>query len=658
LCKMKIATAFLLLVACVGAVSAIDQCSQYTSCTTCLPNNFCGWCSPTAVVYNNGTLGSRCADQRDAPWTCDNLYQTTTCVRGYTCDHTAGQCVLAAPGEGNTKAHCEATCTKQTQFKCNFTTLQCESCVAGEPGCSKQDKASCDGYCKTPETLYKCDATSRTCSACAHPYCTSDSQCPGSYCDIKGQGPWTCHDNTCDQQYKCQAACACDTPAELLGINRGVQVDKDWQGGEFTWNFQPQLVVTLTWGSRFAKGKMSCPVNNAFSIAWDAGFLSGETWTGLYSSWQQGPETAEFAFAFATNSSITAPISITEAMAGNGYKVFSTSRCLKGKNCAFSASKKALVSPNHVAVRGLYFANDPCNAFATCSACLAAPTGLCGWCDTPVVYDDGSKGYNCAGFTAEGKSNPPWTCHLKYRRESCFDYYCDWANPAAPTCKQLPAGQSGLPKDECKLGCKQAQGLYRCNNQTFTCEHCDVKYCNTDLDCPGSYCQIDHSKPGPYICHGGLPDGCDTQQKCSGGCLPPDWGYTWRGVAVNSGYSAGEYDFTFYSAQNQVAFRTPSGGKVVADIHLGQQATVSEGTAITLKVVSASAGTGFAAGDHFYGLYEIVVSDKDKNLKFMFMAFGQSQPGNFDAAQKDFSFMLQTCYDAAGCDFTPAKVTV
>ena len=29
--------------------------------------HYCGWCSPYPVVYENGTKGARCGDQRDAP---------------------------------------------------------------------------------------------------------------------------------------------------------------------------------------------------------------------------------------------------------------------------------------------------------------------------------------------------------------------------------------------------------------------------------------------------------------------------------------------------------------------------------------------------------------------------------------------------------------
>ena len=45
-------------------------------------------------------------------------------------------------------------------------------------------------------------------------------------------------------------------------------------------------------------------------------------------------------------------------------------------------------------------ADDHCNAFPTCSACVASPK--CGWCSAPVDYKPGAKGFHCAGFGGSG----------------------------------------------------------------------------------------------------------------------------------------------------------------------------------------------------------------------------------------------------------------
>jgi len=446
-----------------------------------------------------------------------------------------------------------------------------------------------------------------------------------------------------------------------MGVLRGIEVQSTWRPGEYTWNFQSGLRVGLTNPrGMVSNGLMSCPQNRAFSIKWNSGPLSGQTWAGMYTSWQQGPVTAEWAFAFAPNTSIAAPISIEEAMAGNGYMVFSVSSCLKGKTCSFNPTLRnaALVSPAPTLARALRgLTTDPCNAFSTCSTCIGATSGLCGWCDTPVVYADGSKGYNCAGYDSSGKPSPSWTCHVQYRRYSCFDYKCDWTNFSQPTCQPLPDGVPGLTKEQCQLGCQPTQALYKCDNQTFQCTQCNVKYCRTNLDCPGSYCQIDTSKPGPYICHGGIPGGCDTQSKCAGGCVPPPWNGTWRGIQIDTSYTRGEYDWTFYADQQIVAVRTPTMGEFEATIKLGQQSTVSEGTAIVLTVTKSNNAGIVSVGQKFYGLFSIVTSDKNKNLKYMFIGFDTTQPGSFVSAQNGKSFMLQHCFDALGCDFSPAKVS-
>ena len=77
-----------------AAQKYIDECSQYPTCAACLdvgkdalnaegtglletagnlttrPN--CGWCHFN-IQYADGTTGARCADQRDAPWVCENV---------------------------------------------------------------------------------------------------------------------------------------------------------------------------------------------------------------------------------------------------------------------------------------------------------------------------------------------------------------------------------------------------------------------------------------------------------------------------------------------------------------------------------------------------------------------------------------------------------
>ena len=126
--KYIVTVALIATLATTSSAGYIDECSQLATCADCLAHDYCGWCSPYPVVYENGTKGARCGDQRDAPWTCNNLYQTKQCIRGYKCDATNGQCVLAAPGEGDTLKNCEAGCKVEKYYKCDWSSGQCSEC--------------------------------------------------------------------------------------------------------------------------------------------------------------------------------------------------------------------------------------------------------------------------------------------------------------------------------------------------------------------------------------------------------------------------------------------------------------------------------------------------------------------------------------------------
>ena len=82
----------------VAIVGAQDdaRCETATTCAECLPKEWCGWCSPGAVVYKNGTGGARCADQRD-----DSTYRGLTETRtdaSESCSHTRPVCVTRRVG--------------------------------------------------------------------------------------------------------------------------------------------------------------------------------------------------------------------------------------------------------------------------------------------------------------------------------------------------------------------------------------------------------------------------------------------------------------------------------------------------------------------------------------------------------------------------------
>lgn len=108
-------------------------------------------------------------------------------------------------------------------------------------------------------------------------------------------------------------------------------------------------------------------------------------------------------------------------------------------------------------------ANDHCNAFDNCAACVASP--FCGWCSTPVVYQNGAPGFNCAGFNNNGSN--PFVCNGIYSTNTCVrGYEC---NITSYTCElTVPGG--GSPLEVCESNCSTVGKTFICNNKTFMCE--------------------------------------------------------------------------------------------------------------------------------------------------------------------------------------------
>jgi hypothetical protein len=85
-------------------VAAVDPCASATNCSDCNSriNQGCSWCQPSAVIYSNGTVGNRCAWEKDPDkWFCLGK-SGCTCERGYICSGAPDYiCQLSSiPGEG------------------------------------------------------------------------------------------------------------------------------------------------------------------------------------------------------------------------------------------------------------------------------------------------------------------------------------------------------------------------------------------------------------------------------------------------------------------------------------------------------------------------------------------------------------------------------
>lgn len=84
-------------------------------------------------------------DHTSKGWLCPDLYMKEGCIAGYVCNQTLGQCQIGKPGEGGHLDKCKETCHPPApppppQFVCNVTTLMCEKAPAsGQPtkeGCA------------------------------------------------------------------------------------------------------------------------------------------------------------------------------------------------------------------------------------------------------------------------------------------------------------------------------------------------------------------------------------------------------------------------------------------------------------------------------------------------------------------------------------------
>lgn len=386
------------------------------------------------------------------------------------------------------------------------------------------------------------------------------------------------------------------------------------------------------------------------------------------------------------------PTDITVAMNGTGKTVYMLARCSpKATKCSFDsvfAATPALTKVSFMdAVVPLSMVVDPCNPNGNCAACVGDKSGLCGWCSQKVVYEDGTPGAQCAGFDKTGKALG-WQCAGKFSKTDCSDYGCDFTNPAAPKC--MP-GKGSLSKTDCATECKPPVAQYTCDEKTKSCQPCDMHYCTSDKQCPGSYCNKG-SGAGPFSCHGAVPAGCMDQKSCSGSCnstetfslcdkyagkcMPVKAGTpgaqtkyecehtcvgsrptgTYRGVAINTGFLRGEYDFTFYD-DNTMHWRAPDGKVVVASLKAGNEAV--EPDAIAVDGLITKADDKSMVGKKIYLIMKHDDQGNDGIGKFIFNGFDFAPVKTFDDAMGKTEWIMLGCKYKDGekdCDFTKVEV--
>jgi hypothetical protein len=227
-----------------------DPCKIHPDCSSCIGDSskLCGWCS-TKVKYSDGSEGTQCAgfDSTGKPlgWQCAGKFSKEDCA-----DHG-----------------------------CDWTDIKNPKCkVCTGPGCQLTSE-ECAKACVAPPALFKCNDQTKKCIPCQAKYCTKDADCPNSYCQITGAGPWSCHGAiaggcstetsctasrnstetffTCDKysgqcksanrttpgadtKYNCEHACK---PARPTGTWRGIEVSANFGRGEWDVTFYDDNTV-------------------------------------------------------------------------------------------------------------------------------------------------------------------------------------------------------------------------------------------------------------------------------------------------------------------------------------------------------------------------------------------------------------------------------
>jgi len=470
-----------------------DKCPQYQSCADCLhpkdPALNCGWCSPDAAVNADGTKATQCMDHTSKGWSCFHLYMHDGCIAGYVCNQTSGQCMLGEPGTGDTKENC--------QLKCH---------PPAPP----------------PPPQYICNVTTFTCEASTDGKTTKDG---------------------------CSSACSNSTPAELVGLWRGLDVQTNFSMGEYVMNFTSKEVA---WGplsqprlyeasvAQLTKTSLRLTVTAPASAAGDVRYVSFST-----PGWPTGPETRAVAIALQRDGSHQAPPDdVSMAMGDADFVVYVMHECnswksglcnfapafaspppiAKGASAADLSAFKSLLLRGAPLTVGQSMVDDKCLVHSDCSSCIDDPLKVCGWCDGVITFGDGTTcgddGKGCCGG-ASGFSK----CNLAYRKEC--PVLCDWANWTAPVCRAATSTeiknkvQTFADCDTIAPWCKYTFGHY-CNRTTTgygqclevaSKEECEkTPGCDPDNPACGSNCTAPTPPPPPSLFY------CDSE---GGGCKGP-----------------------------------------------------------------------------------------------------------------------------------------
>jgi len=458
-----------------------EMCSQFMNCHDCLkpsdPKLNCGWCSPDPAEFANGSVATRCMDHTSQGWDCFHLYMHDGCIAGYVCDQVQGKCILSAPGMGDTLANCEKKCGAKPQ---------------------PHDKS------------YVCNTTT-------------------AKCEIGIGGQW---------KQDCESSCGNFTPAALVGLWRGFDVQKGFKVGEFEMNFTAH---TVSWGPYGSPQKTEAVVtqlgNKLIRLTLTAGLGKGDIFYASFTSpgWPLGPETTGMSLAIQREGAHQLPPENTwSALGDHAFDVFVMHACNSWSTlCNFQPVFNSQMLPVFPLTVNLRATSDACQKHADCSSCIADPSSVCGWCDGVITHSDGTTCGNdgkgcCGGATNFSK------CNVAYRKEC--PVMCDWKNWTQPVCRHATPEERANPNikkyQDCDIvskwgACKYEQQFFYCDvgrgcQGPLSKAQCRAEpRCNVSSpDCDRTKCKAPHfyycDKVGGRGCLGPLDEpqcnqtkGCD-----------------------------------------------------------------------------------------------------------------------------------------------------
>jgi len=579
---------------------------------------------------SNGTSNAQCqyvSKGSIADWTCPAVFSHATCIQGWDCIPGSG-CTQAKAGAGryNSKEECETNAP--------------DKCAA-----------------PMPTGLSVCNAKSSTCEPCTD-YCKADSDCAGKggFCQNG-----LCHGSLCQQNSTCSATCSADTPEILLGAWRGLQIQAGFGSGEYDLKFQrksqgPQVMMQGPSGAVSSGSLQSDAAEKGQHLTLDftTGPLQGTVLNGAYGAWEPSDETEQMAFYFAAPGD-AAPAEIGMAMNGTGMTVYVMSKCGHGSvDCDFDS----VFASQEVAPMFIDMITDACSTATDCNSCVSNSKAHCFWCPSGnVMYADGTRGTQCAGFDPAGKEK---------------DWVCD--KGATQTCPAPP------PPPVQQFACKM-------NSNGPTCTPCKAATkCTSDNDCGSSYCQ-------GGICHGSAPVDCVGQEACNAlsknNCTEPSEKYsicdswnqqctpstkgapgavtsyecertcvgakivgTYRAVSISAKFMRGEYDFTFYS-DSTMHWKAPDGKTSVAKL-VGSGEPYHNTRSVVATITKSEEDN--MVGTKLYLLLKTDEAGNDGIAKFMFHGMDTSPITDFGAAMSKREWIMVGCKEGTPCDFSRMSV--